>query len=187
VTSTEPDSDRLTLRASGFRPKTPLETDVANSSLVVRVRVTEVSKARWNTLDGSAPSIDTLAKEPTSTDPIFLIYTPLQTEIVSVLIGTAPSQPLLLKQEGGTVGDLSYRSEASPDLGLGAEAIVFVYQAEADPAGLWTINEAYLINGEQATSRLDGETTTMASLLDEINQAASVGQVMPTATASSGQ
>lgn len=171
------EAQQRTVTVDGFRIPTLTSDDVKSSQLVARVRIAEAEPALWDTPDGEPPP--PRSGLPTSDDPLYVIYTPLRGEVLDVFKGDVESREIVLRHEGGEIGDVRMVISPSPNLKVGDEAVVFLYRAPESGGNLWMITESYTVTGEEAFSSLDQRSLAADDLIGEVQQAVVLEETGP--------
>jgi hypothetical protein len=150
-----------------------------NSDTIVIGTVKEILPPRWNTIDGKKPK--KLLNKLEYPDDI--IYTDIVISVDEYLKNPLPSNELIVRVTGGTVGDFSMTTDADPSFNTDEKVLLYLSKDERSSTrdigpehflvtdfyrGKYTLTEdgKAIITDETVTL----ETVTLEELLNTINQ-----------------
>lgn len=155
---------------------TPLYTyeDLSNNSdYIIMGTVKEVLPSKWNSIDGKKPDANV------EVSPYNLIYTDIVISVDKYLKNPFSSKEVIVRVDGGTVGNDSLAAEDEPSFKVGEKVLLYLYK-DTSPGtknigpehfkitgfrqGKFTLNE----DGRAISD--EGKTTNLSILLSTIKQ-----------------
>jgi len=151
---------------SGFIVPEPVDVRVAQADSVALVTVETVGAARWNTLDGKAPSQPIQELIQLRMNPV--IFRPVTLRVERYLKNPQPELTLTIHQVGGEVDGISVHAPEGIEFQEGTQAIVFLSRQDAPSPVKWDLYSVYMIDGDTAYSKWDERSLSVNDLLQAI-------------------